>query len=562
MKNKKGEIATLLTLGLVVLGAVITLSSSFFVSKTKIASNPKAAGVVCDASNNYNCGSTTQTCSGGTKCGAISTDTSLGCKRCVGANCQRTQGATVTYPVFDDASGQCSSPPVVPAAPPAVVPPAATAATVGGSNFDTCYKAYRLGYYDCKANENKVVIYAPSMSAVDMPSCEAYNKGTTTALYFAQAPWAYVDGACAANVWDDNMDLGAKNQQASTLQAPPPAPVVPAPRTGNKGESCLEDEERGRVSYSCNGSLVCLPDNKDGICVTPTPPPGGVVRKTKTACPNKTNVSYWKGNDGKFYKSQTDTTVYTSFDPICYSSCSDKITCSNNSTKSYYQKYVSGGIKYFENSTCDTFLANFDSYCTEEPVVPVSQNVDQGTGRCEATHATITVSGQSVIVEKSSDLFPVNTNGVSCGHILVARTATDPSVSYRSVSDITVYRECPGFLQGTACIYSCFNGSKQVNCEGTSSSPVYDQPISDSVGLLNILNTRTYPIDVKVGTSSTTPQKLIFNNIPSNGSVTGEITDCSTNKEISVFVNKTGDSTIENPINREIKCGGLTIIKI
>ena len=42
MKNKKGEIATLLTLGLVLVGTLITLGTSFFVNKTKIASNPKA----------------------------------------------------------------------------------------------------------------------------------------------------------------------------------------------------------------------------------------------------------------------------------------------------------------------------------------------------------------------------------------------------------------------------------------------------------------------------------------------------------------------------------------
>lgn len=46
MKNKKGEIATLLTLGLVLVGTLITLGSSFFVNKTKtIVSNPKAGGV-------------------------------------------------------------------------------------------------------------------------------------------------------------------------------------------------------------------------------------------------------------------------------------------------------------------------------------------------------------------------------------------------------------------------------------------------------------------------------------------------------------------------------------
>ncbi len=52
--GKKGEIVTLLTLGLVVVGAVITIGSSFFVNRTKnLASNPKAQ-VPCEI-NQRNC---------------------------------------------------------------------------------------------------------------------------------------------------------------------------------------------------------------------------------------------------------------------------------------------------------------------------------------------------------------------------------------------------------------------------------------------------------------------------------------------------------------------------
>lgn len=53
MKNKKGEIAALLTLGLVIIGTLITLGTSFFVNKTKnIASNPRAASDACDDTDN------------------------------------------------------------------------------------------------------------------------------------------------------------------------------------------------------------------------------------------------------------------------------------------------------------------------------------------------------------------------------------------------------------------------------------------------------------------------------------------------------------------------------
>jgi len=53
LKSRKGEVAALLTLGLVIVGTLITLGTSFFVNKTKnLASNPKAT-----------CGATQQLCS-------------------------------------------------------------------------------------------------------------------------------------------------------------------------------------------------------------------------------------------------------------------------------------------------------------------------------------------------------------------------------------------------------------------------------------------------------------------------------------------------------------------
>jgi len=58
--SKKGEIVTLLTLGLVVIGAIITIGSSFFVNKKKnIASNPRAS-MPCEVNQSHcllECGS-------------------------------------------------------------------------------------------------------------------------------------------------------------------------------------------------------------------------------------------------------------------------------------------------------------------------------------------------------------------------------------------------------------------------------------------------------------------------------------------------------------------------
>lgn len=82
-----------------------------------------------------------------------------------------------------------------------------------GKGLDTCYKAYRPGLYSCEAPDSKIVIYAPSMAAVGMSSCSAYNKEAATALYFAGVPGKYSDGQCAT-VWTGAMDLGTKNEEA------------------------------------------------------------------------------------------------------------------------------------------------------------------------------------------------------------------------------------------------------------------------------------------------------------------------------------------------------------
>lgn len=56
MKNRKGEIATLLTLGLILVGAVATIATSLFTNNQKnIASNPKAAGVNCVYGDSAEC---------------------------------------------------------------------------------------------------------------------------------------------------------------------------------------------------------------------------------------------------------------------------------------------------------------------------------------------------------------------------------------------------------------------------------------------------------------------------------------------------------------------------
>ena len=111
LKKRRGEIATLLTLGLVILGGVLAIGSSVFLSRQKTTNTRAAEEIICDATNDYNCAGVTATCSGGTACGQTSiSSTNSSCYRCMGPNCKRNQNPTVySFPVFDQVdSSQCS----------------------------------------------------------------------------------------------------------------------------------------------------------------------------------------------------------------------------------------------------------------------------------------------------------------------------------------------------------------------------------------------------------------------------------------------------------------------
>src|SRR3990167_833111 len=63
MKNHKGEIATLLTLGLVLIGGLVTLATSFIVNRqNNLASNPRA-GLSCPSGSGSFCRTNISSCS-------------------------------------------------------------------------------------------------------------------------------------------------------------------------------------------------------------------------------------------------------------------------------------------------------------------------------------------------------------------------------------------------------------------------------------------------------------------------------------------------------------------
>src|SRR3990167_10752688 len=86
MKNHKGEIATLLTLGLVLIGGLVTLATSFIINRQKnLASNPRALTVNC-AYTAYECILARQKgdCPSGNYLGASCTQCKNGKYRCPG----------------------------------------------------------------------------------------------------------------------------------------------------------------------------------------------------------------------------------------------------------------------------------------------------------------------------------------------------------------------------------------------------------------------------------------------------------------------------------------------
>lgn len=207
-------------------------------------------------------------------------------------------------------------------------------------------------------------------------------------------------------------------------------------------------------------SKMCCPQGVD-------PPTGGntgAVSKVDYDCPGTSGKVYWLGSDNKYYSSKSDTTGESTFNNICYGSCSgpnncigDDNTFTSEINKDYYLKSVSGKLTYYENSSCGKKIGAGDlnalkTFCTSGGGGGGSGGGLQTGTTCHVSTAAITNYGS--FIDKPDD--PI-TGTAPCGGVLVQE--------YRYGSKI--FRECP--TSGNVCRYTCFasNGSRE-NCKGVA----------------------------------------------------------------------------------------------
>lgn len=214
--------------------------------------------------------------------------------------------------------------------------------------FDGCCMAYRPDMYNCPG-ANKVVIYSPSMSAVGMTSCSAYNKEGGTMLYFACDPKKYTNGECYPGIWDGGPSLESKNNQANLLIATP----TPEPQMSEcEFVPCATDPEKGYYKrVRTNGSTGYYRDGD--LCDTDT----GVLNESgikRDICGNETpaagcekkyancelgNAAYQGTNKFSYWKSKACTGNEVAAD--CYS-ISDSTNCKQSTWKEVANHYCKG----------------------------------------------------------------------------------------------------------------------------------------------------------------------------------------------------------------------------
>ncbi len=223
--------------------------------------------------------------------------------------------------------------------------------TEAGSGFDTCYKAYRSGMYGCAEGENKVVVYAQSMAAADMPSCSAYNKGSTTALYFAQTPGAYGDGGCYAGVWDDNMDLDAKNQQAQDLTSPIVDSNLQQCKDGSIAQCTFgEGDESTKGPGVCKGKTeqvvgcISVPSNKKCSYF------GDIYECTAAQMSGQSCA--WDNTNSKCIDSSVSVVA-----PIAHDNCT-AVSCQKLDTRYANKNYFEMKGKLYQENSCSKGIAN------------------------------------------------------------------------------------------------------------------------------------------------------------------------------------------------------------
>jgi hypothetical protein len=185
--------------------------------------------------------------------------------------------------------------------------------------------------YGCSGGQNKVSIYARSMSAVGMTNCSKYNTNTNTSLYFACDPNKYSDGGCYA-VWDGaGMTAEEKNNQANQLMNTPTPTQPPAPPPA---EGCVQ--LGGECEIACGSVYTQGGTCTNGYC-----------------CPTTPN----SGIDGG----------------AAAGTCSKNLKCQGISPSFKNKTYSKKGTEFYTTSSCTGSAISQDelhAYCAESVFTP------------------------------------------------------------------------------------------------------------------------------------------------------------------------------------------------
>lgn len=497
MKNhlKKGEIATLLTLGLVIVGAAVTIATSLIANNQKnIASNPRATTTYscCKVygADLYDCKGT-----GKSKVSFIGTYSSECSKNLGSVECSTIPGAPTSGFKCIDMSGGAA----------------------GGNDDDDLANcpfktqdAAKKGCDSkgvtsagCKPNTFKCVGSPVSGTEPDTdddasggygsggnwPSTgEGFNLSLcpNTELPFAccvKDGFACSDGGSGTRFrWYGCTGQPCPNTKISQSSGPgtlvkceygagPSKPEVcsvpPAGQSGTDNGKCLsrvKSYSPFAVEYYCTGNLICSEQSSKGVCVENT---SANRCQNAISCSNNDNVKYYS-NNSKTYRSSADCQAdrnATAINDICGvvtpAKC-ETIKCPDGTTGGpYYKKVISTGVSpgvYYFNSpeTCDDAPIGGDymGVTTESKIQEIACK-GEGTEPEKPdfiNEGTCNALGTAISFNNGNCRYFEVTGSVQCSG----------STPIYNENGCTIYRVCGG----NNCRYDCYHGSTKTNCLG------------------------------------------------------------------------------------------------
>ncbi|MCR4313442.1 MAG: hypothetical protein NUV58_04285 [Candidatus Roizmanbacteria bacterium] len=444
-KLRKGEIATLLTLGLVVVGTLITLGTSLLVNNKKnIASNPKAAAP---------------------KSGCI--DYSNYCS----SDCRLDKP---TYSCLaDSSSGQkkwCCPPGAISALTPK--PSATTPKPSGGENYpadDSCW------LLKCWKGQKQMLKYAGSLKKNSMPltSCQGGSP-------YSGGGWMVIGEDKANNALDTFNCEG--NEEITLVPTKPPSKTC--------GEYAQGDHFcSGKNQMWCDNGVkkkvvTCEIGCKDGNCVpynsTPTPPVGTDVCTKKVGFKCSSGGSNYTGNAKTFdyYKSTAAGCTSNTVGGSCYGT-------SENSCSTEWNEFL--------KSQCDVINPPAGGVnCTDADYTELADNSCGANGWCgpkqkkykKSSNNTCTPVSQTnsefKCKNESSCSSNIDTNTNNCERITCPTGKIGeyykgtPSVAYTYYNS---YGECTSNTNGDtnqqtvinrSCVSTTWTGAPAETCTSTT----------------------------------------------------------------------------------------------